>query len=131
MKPLIAVFVVAFILTIVAGLFGSLGQLTGGNYAFKLNGKKVEILKIEKAFQMGVDNFKQQYGESADVEELKLLIFNNLVEQELLLQNAKKLKVKVTDKDIDDQIQQIEGTSSTRIYKNYFEKRNRRKSNFR
>ena len=109
MKPLIAVFVVAFILTIVARLFGSLGQLTGGNYAFKLNGKKVEILKIEKAFQMGVDNFKQQYGESADVEELKLLIFNNLVEQELLLQNAKKLKVKVTDKDIDDQIQQIEG----------------------
>ena len=109
MKPLIAVFVVAFALTIVAGLFGSLGQLTGGNYALKLNGKKVEILKIEKAFQVGVDNFRQQYGNSVNVDELKLLIFNNLVEQELLLQNAKKLKVKVTDKEIDAQIQQIEG----------------------
>ena len=70
MKPLIAVFVVAFILTIVAGLFGSFGALTGGNYALKLNGKKVDIVKIEKAFQMGINNFTQQYGESVNAEEL-------------------------------------------------------------
>lgn len=109
MKPLIAVFVVAFILTIVAGLFGSFGALTGGNYALKLNGKKVDIVKIEKAFQMGINNFTQQYGESVNVEELKLLIFNNIVEQELMLQAAKDLKVKVTAKEIEEQLTQIEG----------------------
>lgn len=109
MKPLILVFVVAFILTIVAGLFGSLGQLTGGDYALKLNGKRIEILKIEKAFDAGVNNFKQQYGENINVEELKLLIFNSIIEQELLVQDAKKLKVKVTDKEVDEQVQQIEG----------------------
>lgn len=109
MKPLIAVFVVAFILTIVAGLFGSFGALTGGNYALKLNGKKVDIVKIEKAFQMGINNFTQQYGESVNAEELKLLIFNNIVEQELMLQAAKDLKVKVTSKEIEEQLTQIEG----------------------
>ena len=109
MKPLIAVFVVAFILTIVAGLFGSFGALTGGNYALKLNGKKVDIVKIEKAFQMVINNFTQQYGESVNVEELKLLIFNNIVEQELMLQAAKDLKVKVTAKEIEEQLTQIEG----------------------
>lgn len=109
MKPLVLVFVVAFILTIIAGLFGSFGALTGGNYALRLNGKKVDIIKIEKAFQMGVSNFTQQYGDTVDVEELKLLIFNNVIEQELMLQAAKDLKVKVTSKELDEQMKQIEG----------------------
>lgn len=108
MKPLITIFVVAFILTIVAGLFGSFGALTGGNYAVKLNGKKVEIVKIEKAFQMGLNNFTQQYGEGVNAEELKTLIFNNLMEQELLLQAVKSLKVKITDKEVEEQLTQIE-----------------------
>jgi len=109
MKPLIIVFVVAFVLTIVAGLFGSFGSLFSGNYAVKVNSRKVDVVKIEKAFQMGINNFKQQYGEAVNVEELKLLIFNNLIEQELLLEASKDLKVKITDKEIDEQMTQIEG----------------------
>lgn len=109
MKPIIVVSVIAFVLTLFVGLFGSFGSLFGGTYAVKVNGRKLDVVKIEKAFQMGVNNFKQQYGETINVDELKILIFNNLIEQELLLDSAKDLKVKVSSKEVDDQMTQIQG----------------------
>ncbi len=113
MKPLVLLFVVAFVLTIVAAGVMGLGNKTP--YAFKLNGKKVEIQEVDKALKRGIDSVTQQVGQGVlDEQELKVLFFDQVIEIQLLLQEADELKVKVSDADVNAEYEKIKGQFQTK-----------------
>lgn len=113
MKPLVLLFVVAFVLTIVAAGVMGLGNKTP--YAFKLNGKKVEIQEVDKALKRGIDSVTQQVGQGVlDEQELKVLFFDQVIEIQLLLQEADELKVKVSDADVNAEYEKIKAQFQTK-----------------
>jgi len=87
-------------------------QYNGGNYT-------IDDKKIEKAFILGIDNFIQQYGDDIDEEELKVLIFNNILEQEVLLNSTFSKKIVIATKDIEEQFNTVksEFTDDISFYK--------------
>lgn len=66
-------------------IFGTTFSLT-----YQSNGKKFSIddRVIEKTFSRSISNSSMQYYDEIEKEELKLLIFNNLLEQEILLNSS-------------------------------------------
>ena len=113
MKPLVMLIAVAFILTIVAAGIMGLGNKTP--YAFKLNGKKVEIQEVDKALKRGIDSVTQQVGQGVlDEQELKVLFFDQVIEIQLLLQEADELKVKVSDADVNAEYEKIKTQFQTK-----------------
>ena len=49
--------------------------------SYQYNGQKLTIddKKIEKAFNLGIANFTEEYGDSFNEEELKIIILNNIL----------------------------------------------------
>ncbi|TDT69892.1 peptidyl-prolyl cis-trans isomerase D [Hypnocyclicus thermotrophus] len=110
MKPFIWIFVIAFIITIIGGVVSyiySYKNAKAQKMALKLNGSYVDSLKIERAFSNGIENYRKVYGNSIDGEELKTIIFNNFIEQELLVKEAKNMKIKVSSKEINEKYNQV------------------------
>lgn len=81
-------------------IFGTTFSLT-----YQSNGKKFSIddRVIEKTFSRSISNSSMQYYDEIEKEELKLLIFNNLLEQEILLNSSFAKKIIIPKKDIEEQ----------------------------
>jgi peptidyl-prolyl cis-trans isomerase D len=110
MKPFIWIFVIAFIITIVGAVVSyvySYKNAKAQRMALRLNGNYVNYLKVERAFSNGIENYRRVYGNSIDGDELKTIIFNNLIEQELLAEEAKKMKIKVSSKEVNERYEQV------------------------
>ncbi len=77
---------------------------------YQYNGQKLNIddKKIEKAFNLGIANFTEEYGDSFNEEELKIIILNNILGQEVLLNSTYGNKVTVSGKEVEEQFAEIE-----------------------
>lgn len=103
MKLPIAIFVTAFIATILFSIVGGINYWKASQrHALTLNGTKVDAIKIERSLEQGLNYYRNQYGaDKIDADDAKLVLFSNLIEQELLRQAAKDLKVKVSNKEVE------------------------------
>lgn len=105
MKPIVIVITLAFVLSSVIGAYYSWSsQLSNKNYAFKVNGEKVNSVSIARYKNMISANLSNR----GDDKILEVLAVNKAVEDELLLQMADKLKIKVSNSEIKQQYQGIE-----------------------
>lgn len=87
------------------------------SFTYQYNGQtfSIEDKKIEKAFNIGIDNFIQQYGEYINGEELKILIFSNILEQEVLLNSSFGKKIIIPTKDVEEQFNTVKSEFSDDI----------------
>lgn len=85
-------------------IFGTTFSLT-----YQSNGKKFSIddRVIEKTFSRSISNSSMQYYDEIEKEELKLLIFNNLLEQEILLNSSFAKKIIIPKKNIEEQFNMV------------------------
>lgn len=72
-------------------------QYNGGNFT-------IDDKKIEQLFITSINSFFQQYGAFMDEVELKVLSFNTLLEEEVLLNSSYGKKITIPKKDIENRI---------------------------
>ena len=105
MKPIVLVLTVAFVLSsLIASYYSWSSQLSNKRYAFKVNGEKVSIINIARDKNLISSNL-QNRGDDKIVETLAV---NMAVENELAEQMAEKLKIKVSNSDINREYKKIE-----------------------
>lgn len=111
MKPLIFLFVTAFILTMLGGMLAyvySFKSAKNQMLAFKLNGEDIQVTDVERSFSLGLSSYRQNYGDKVDEEAAKVILLNDVVKQQLLKQESKNLKVKVSNADVEAEFDRIE-----------------------
>lgn len=108
MKIPIAIFVAAFIITILASLLVGIKDF-GKNktYALKINKEKIDALKIERTFSQGIENYSQNPQLNFDEKDIKVLLLDSMIKDTLLAQAAKDMKVKVSGSEISEKYNQI------------------------
>lgn len=76
---------------------------------YQYNGEKFTLddKKIERAFILSINNFRQQYGDSINEEELKVLVLNDLLEKEALLKSSFSKKIIIPEDFIKREIDSI------------------------
>lgn len=92
---------------------------------YRYNGKKLVISddKIEKAFENSINNFRQQYGNDINLDEIKTLVFINVLEQEILLNSSYANSIKISDSEVEKAISEIkEGFFDSMTYYETLEK---------
>ena len=109
MRPVIWFIVVAFFITAAAGALNSIKQIVNNKqYAFKLNGNKIEITQLER----GINNISNQYSEyftaTMDREDAKIMAVDSILTNEILKEIGKDLKVKVSGSEVDVKMDAIE-----------------------
>ncbi|ADO83533.1 peptidylprolyl isomerase [Ilyobacter polytropus] len=108
MKPIIWVITIAFFVSMLTVIVSNIRMGMGNqSYAFKINGEKVETLKVERTMTNLSGVYQQYFGANLDKELSNLIAFNQVIEKELTMQIAKKLKVKVPKKEINAEYDKI------------------------
>ena len=82
----------------------------GNSYAFKINGNKVDKFEVEKTKVTMIDGYSRYLGDKVDRSLIDILAFDEVVNKNLTLEMAKKLKVKVSNGDVNDQYDKIENS---------------------
>ena len=103
MKPLIWVFTIAFLISLLAVVVANV-RMVGKNKTdvLAVNGMKVGIRDVERAYNSRLELYSGYYSKSMPQETVKTIAVNDVVEQKILLSLAKKLKVKVSKKELDE-----------------------------
>ena len=109
MKPVIWMITIGFFISMLTVIVSNISMgLKNKQYAFKLNGNKIAISELER----GINNVSNQYGQyfttPIDREDSKMLAVENIINNEILKEIGKDLKVKVSSSDIDVKIRAIE-----------------------
>lgn len=109
MKPVIWMITIGFFISMLTVIVSNISMgLKNKQYAFKLNGNKIAISELER----GINNVSNQYGQyfttPIDREDSKMLAVENIINNEILKEIGKDLKVKVSSSDIDVKIGAIE-----------------------
>lgn len=108
LKPIIAVLTFLFIASLLAiggsGIAGGMGDRN--KTALKIDGKKVKVDEIERVFNNAIYQYSQYYGDKIDPEFIKLMMFNGLIEQKVLMEKASEYSVKVTDADVEKEFKE-------------------------
>ncbi len=105
MKPIVIVITLAFALSsLIAAYYSMSSQLSMKNYAFKVNGEKVDAVNIARAKNMISANL-QNRGDDKIIETLAV---DQAVEDELVQQMADNLKIKVSGSDVNKEYEAIE-----------------------
>jgi len=111
MKPVIWVITIAMFLSmILVGVSSLKSSMSNEVPAFKLNGKKVSAMKVERSIDGLVRGYSQYLGNNVDKELMSTIAFNNVVEKQLTMDIAKKLKVKVAKSDVNAEYKKIEAS---------------------
>lgn len=104
MKIPITIFVVAFVLTILATFFISLGDLKNNkNYVLLVNKEKVSAVNIARTFEQGLSQYRQTFQEGIEEEEIKVLLLDEFINNILLAQSAKDLGIRVSSGEVNEQ----------------------------
>ncbi|MCP4748357.1 MAG: hypothetical protein GY874_19810 [Desulfobacteraceae bacterium] len=87
-----------------------------------VNGEKITMQKFEKSYRNIVNTYRRMYGDNLSEDMLKMLnprktALDQLIQRMLMMQEARRLKIEVTDKELDDAIQrypafQVDGVFS-------------------
>ena len=110
MKPFIWFITIAFALsTAIVGLM-SFKDMHGrlDNYAFKLNGEKVQRIEIERTKSTLNQNFSHYLGQNLDRSMLDSVAFDEVINKKLTLEIADDLHVNVSSGEINSQYKAIE-----------------------
>jgi peptidyl-prolyl cis-trans isomerase D len=99
-----------------ATLSSIIGSMSNGhsNYAFKLNGNKISKFEVEKTKATMIDGYSRYLGDKVDRSLIDILAFDEVVNKNLTLEMADKLKVKVSNGDVNDQYDKIENSIGNR-----------------
>ena len=105
MKPIVIVITLAFALSsLIAAYYTMSSQLAVKNYAFKVNGEKVDAVNIARAKNMISANLQNR----GDDKVLETLAVDQAIEDELVQQMADNLKIKVSGSDVNREYETIE-----------------------
>lgn len=113
MKPIIWL---VTILMVLGGGYATLSSIVGSmsnghsNYAFKLNGNKISKFEVEKTKATMIDGYSRYLGDKVDRSLIDILAFDEVVNKNLILEMAEKLKVKVSNSDVNEQFDKIENS---------------------
>lgn len=108
MKPVIWVVTIFFLISLIAGYAMSFrGSSANTQLAFKLNGKKVTMVEAHRSMAIISENYKRYLGTNIDPELMNTIAFNELINRNLLLEMADKLKIKVSGSEVSAQMDQI------------------------
>lgn len=113
MKPIIWL---VTILMVLGGGYATLSSIVGSmsnghsNYAFKLNGNKISKFEVEKTKATMIDGYSRYLGDKVDRSLIDILAFDEVVNKNLTLEMAEKLKVKVSNGDVNEQFDKIENS---------------------
>ncbi|MCQ8211256.1 peptidylprolyl isomerase [Cetobacterium somerae] len=108
MKPVIWVVTIFFFISLIAGYAMSFKNTSSNSQlAFKLNGKKVTMVEAHRSMAIMSENYKRYLGANIDPELMNTIAFNELINKNLLLEMADKLKIKVSNSEVDAQMDQI------------------------
>jgi parvulin-like peptidyl-prolyl isomerase len=96
------------LLTLMAWAVQSQGlDSNGGDIAAKVNGVPITTLELDRSFQAHVQTPYAQVQEDPRAKEVLRKILDNLIDRELLLQQAKSLKMAVPPQQVDTEMQQL------------------------
>lgn len=108
MKPVIWIITILFLISLIAGYAMSFKSSSANTQlAFKLNGKKVTMVEAHRSMAIMSENYKRYLGSNIEPEIMNTIAFNELINRNLLLEMADKLKIKVSGSEVDAQIDQI------------------------
>lgn len=108
MKPVIWVITILFFISLIAGYAMSFRNSSANTQlAFKLNGKKVTMAEAHRSMAIMSENYKRYLGSNIDPELMNTIAFNELINRNLLLEMANKLKIKVSGAEVNAQMNQI------------------------
>ena len=113
MKPIIWL---VTILMVAGGAYATLMNLMGSmnsggaSYAFKLNGKKVPKLEVERTKATMIDGYSKYLGDKIDRSLIDIIAFNEVINKNLTLKMADDLKVKVPGSEVNEQYDRIENS---------------------
>lgn len=110
MKPVIWVVTIFFLISLVAGYamsFKGHSAATTSQVAFKLNGEKVTQMETQRTMAILSENYNRYLGFTVNPEVMNVIGFNEVINKELTLQMAKELKLKISNSEIDDQMDKI------------------------
>lgn len=108
MKPVIWVITIFFFISLIAGYAMSFRNSSANTQlAFKLNGKKVTMAEAHRSMAIMSENYKRYLGSNIDPELMNTIAFNELINRNLLLEMADKLKIKVSGAEVNAQMDQI------------------------
>lgn len=108
MKPVIWVITILFFISLIAGYVMSFRNSSANTQlAFKLNGKKVTMAEAHRSMAIMSENYKRYLGSNIDPELMNTIAFNELINRNLLLEMADKLKIKVSGAEVNAQMNQI------------------------
>ena len=112
MKAIIWGIIVVFLATI-AIAWGLQFSGRGGpkNYVAKINGKKVTYEDFNSVYSQWAERYRKTYSDDFDdamAENLKRMILNNLVFNELMYQEALKNGMKTTGYEIDEALKSLQ-----------------------
>lgn len=98
-----------FILATFVGL-GSYFFAHTSNVVAKVNGQKISYEEFNAVFAQQLENYRNTYNieiNEAMANNLKKMVINELISKKLLLQEAKKMKLKVTNEELSSYIQKF------------------------
>lgn len=110
MKSLRLMLALSLVVVLAFGAAGCGGKSKGGKYAALVNGEGISASELDKQFaQVKKSNPNMFTGADAEGRALdfKRRLLDNMINQELLKQAAADKKIKVTDSEIDKQIEQL------------------------
>ncbi len=111
MKPVIWVVTIFFLISLIAGYAMSFKNTSANSQlAFKLNGKKVSLMEAHRSMAIMSENYKRYLGANIDPELMNTIAFNEVINRNLLLEMADKLKIKVSTSEVDAQMDQIKAS---------------------
>jgi len=112
MKPVIWVITIAMFLSMVlVGVSSLKSSMSKEVPAFKLNGKKVSTVQVERTINNMINGYSQYLGNGVDRELITTLAFGSVVEKKLTMNIAKKMKVKVSKGDVNAEFKKIEAST--------------------
>ena len=113
-------------LTVVVVLLviGLIGMGCGTKTVATVNGEKVSQPQLDKIMNLYMAQAKQVYGAELTgdqdfLKEIEKTALNDLIDQTLVIQQAKSEGLKATDKEVSDAIKNFKESSGTEGYKNF------------
>ncbi|MEG0068765.1 peptidylprolyl isomerase [Cetobacterium sp.] len=108
MKPVIWVVTIFFLISLIAGYAMSFkGNSTNSQLAFKINGKKVTQMETQRSMAILSENYNRYLGTTVDPTLMNIVAFNEVINKNLLLDMADKLKIKVSGSEVSSQMDKI------------------------
>jgi len=121
--------IIKFLLTaiVIVFVFWGVGSFRDEkvNRVAEVNGNVITIDQYYDAYNNLIEGYKRQFGDNFDASMLDALnikqqVINTLIERELIVQEAKRLKVRVTNEELAQSIQSISYFQKDGIFDNRF-----------